>query len=176
MALPGQARLPGVHDNQADRHGDGDVNETDQQQLAPLAQREAGADERIEDRKEDERDGERLEQRDDEQAELAQLLVTQAAQIGLLTEEGAQQRAADDGDEHLGVEGQWITSMTSGSSSIMVRRKITGFVRRKHALNGSPDSSLLTVSSGLHQLLLIVKSWLRPPFEGKFVCYHIPEV
>jgi hypothetical protein len=44
----------------------------------------------IEDREEDEWDGKRLEQRDDEHAEPTQMLVAQAAQIGLLTEEGSQ--------------------------------------------------------------------------------------
>ena len=38
------------------------------------------------------------------QANLAQLLVAQTAQVGLLTEDHAQERAADDGDQHLGIE------------------------------------------------------------------------
>ncbi len=75
MTSPGAARLPGIHDDQSDRHGDGDVDEADQEQFSSLAHWEAGADERVEDRKEDERDGERLEQRDDEEAKLAQMFV-----------------------------------------------------------------------------------------------------
>ncbi len=66
MTGPGATRLPGIHDQEADRHGDGDIDEANHEQLAALAQRKAGTDERVEDRKENERDGERLEQRDDE--------------------------------------------------------------------------------------------------------------
>ena len=67
-----------------------DVDEADDEQLASLAQRQARADERIEDGEEDERDGERLEQRDDDQSQLAQLFVAQAAQIGFLTEDDSE--------------------------------------------------------------------------------------
>ncbi len=105
-ALPGQARLPGVHDGEADGHGDGDVHEADQQEFTALTQRNGGADERIEDREKDQRNGECLEQGDDEEPEFAQLRIAQTAPIGLLSEEGAQQPAADHGNEHLCVERQ----------------------------------------------------------------------
>jgi hypothetical protein len=106
VAQPGKPRLPGIHDHETDRHGHGNVDEADEEQLGPLTQRETGADERIQDRKEDEWDGEGLEQRDKQQAKPSQILVAQAAQIGFLTEDHSKQRATGHGDEHLCVERQ----------------------------------------------------------------------
>ena len=61
-------------------------------------------DEGIEPRKENERDGECLEQQNDEHPEAAEVLVAQPAKIGLLAEERAHGRAADHGNQDLCVE------------------------------------------------------------------------
>ncbi|MCG3776290.1 MAG: hypothetical protein JW395_3143 [Nitrospira sp.] len=36
VAVPGETRLPGIHDHEANCHGYGDVDETDEEQLGPL--------------------------------------------------------------------------------------------------------------------------------------------
>ena len=105
MPLPGQARLPGVHDHQADRHRHRDIDKTDDQQPGALTQRQTRADERIENRKEDQRNGQRLEQLHDNHAELAQLRVRDPAQVRLLAEDHPKQTAEYHGDEHLSVQG-----------------------------------------------------------------------
>ena len=104
VAIPGQTRLPGIHDHETNRHGYADIDEADAEQFHTLAQWEAGTDEGVEDRKENQRDGEGLEQRHDEQAEPAKILVAQAAQIGLPTKSCPKQRATGHGDEHLCVQ------------------------------------------------------------------------
>ena len=83
QARPGCQR---VHDHEADRHGDRDIDEADDDQPGSLAERETGANEGVENREEDERNGERLEQQNDEHAQPAEVLVAQAAQVWILTE------------------------------------------------------------------------------------------
>ncbi len=104
MAGPGETRLPDVHDHQADRHRDGDVDQADDEQTRALAKGKDRTDEGIEHRKENERDGECLQQQNDEHPEAAEVLVAQPAKIGLLAEERAHGRAADHGDQNLGIE------------------------------------------------------------------------
>jgi hypothetical protein len=104
MAGPGKAGLPHIHDHQADRHRHGDVDQADDQQTRALAKGKDRTDEGIEHRKENERDRECLEQQDDEHPEAPEVLVAQPAKIGLLAEERAHGRTADDGNQDLCVE------------------------------------------------------------------------
>ena len=106
MAEPGQPRLPRVHDHEADRHGDRDIDEADHDQPGSLAERETGANEGVENREEDERNSERLEQQNDQHAQPAEVLVAQAAQVWILAEGDSECRPADHGDDHLGIKRQ----------------------------------------------------------------------
>ena len=63
-------------------------------------------DECVEDCKEDERDGEGLEQSDEQKTQPAEMLIAQAAPIRFLTKDHSEQRATGHRDEHLCIERQ----------------------------------------------------------------------
>ncbi len=71
VPVPCMPGLPGIHEQKADHHGDRDVHQTNDKQPGSLMQGNVGSQERVEDRKENERDRQHLEHRDDKHAELA---------------------------------------------------------------------------------------------------------
>ncbi len=117
MTLPGFAWLPEIHDGQTDHHGHGNVDQANQDELRPLTQRQTGAKQRVDNRKEDERHSERLQQPDHPQSEFSQLFVAKPVQIGFLTENDAEHGSAHHGKQDLCIERKSTRMLHSGTSS-----------------------------------------------------------
>ncbi len=161
VPAPFLARPDHIHQGQPDGERDRDIAEANQEEARAAARFDLHAEEGIENREEDERHGQRLEQPDDEEPELAEVVVAQTGEDRAGVEDHPEENPARHAESGRGrTDGKCQRPLTlraprDKASSV---RPQTASSRRTSAAAPSPNCGTLRLSPASREI--------HPPASG----------